>query len=347
MSTTIEIHPKIGIARLGNSPKEFYLGPETIGGLPLEWDENNHEIATATVSQYKDSVGRLKRQAACFKIYAYDNSLATDSPKEITVDSYIPGSTTIKVVDIQWTVHLANKKASWYTFSELQGDLMFGGQYDQKNQTYDFNYDASTNLNSYQNQNVGLNNPTVKSDDRYTLIVDPGPRTVNSANKGFDNGVEFSKYNIPGNQRNPNYSPSQTPFGQTSLSNYKKYSDSCATAGNFPVPEESSEITTLGRIFTDKNGRLIALGGMGAVQSGTAEITTFRGAAGYYDDISDGYVIATLKLSDGTYIDLEPAWLIVGSPKVAPELINIITMDDILFDVAIRHQQLCTDIYDS
>jgi hypothetical protein len=31
-----ELHPPISVARVGNSTDEFYLGPETIGGLPIE-----------------------------------------------------------------------------------------------------------------------------------------------------------------------------------------------------------------------------------------------------------------------------------------------------------------------
>src|SRR2546430_16122951 len=34
--TRYAVHPAVGVARLGNSPDEFYLEPETIGGLPDE-----------------------------------------------------------------------------------------------------------------------------------------------------------------------------------------------------------------------------------------------------------------------------------------------------------------------
>ena len=36
MASTFSIHPKIGVARLGNSATAFYLGPETTGGLPID-----------------------------------------------------------------------------------------------------------------------------------------------------------------------------------------------------------------------------------------------------------------------------------------------------------------------
>ena len=34
MATVYKIHPAIGIARVGNSPDEFFIGPERIGEDP-------------------------------------------------------------------------------------------------------------------------------------------------------------------------------------------------------------------------------------------------------------------------------------------------------------------------
>ena len=44
MASSFSIHPKIGVARLGNSTTEFYLGPETTGGLPIECDAGGNPI---------------------------------------------------------------------------------------------------------------------------------------------------------------------------------------------------------------------------------------------------------------------------------------------------------------
>ncbi len=49
------IHPAIGIARVGNSPDEYYFGPEIPGGLPIAPDG------------YKDASGAMKRQAGRFR----------------------------------------------------------------------------------------------------------------------------------------------------------------------------------------------------------------------------------------------------------------------------------------
>ena len=86
------IHPAIGIARVGNSPDEYYFGPEIPGGLPIAPDG------------YKDASGAMKRQAARFRIFGLD------------AQGQVVRELTARDATIEWTVHLANKKASWYQF---------------------------------------------------------------------------------------------------------------------------------------------------------------------------------------------------------------------------------------
>ena len=68
MSKSYKIHPAIGVARLGNSPDEFYLALETVGGRPIACDASGNALQdngkVKFVEQYKDSLGRVKRQAA-------------------------------------------------------------------------------------------------------------------------------------------------------------------------------------------------------------------------------------------------------------------------------------------
>ena len=52
------IHPAIGIARVGNSPDEYYFGPEVDEPAPPDG--------------YKDAGGAIKRQAARFRVYGYN-----------------------------------------------------------------------------------------------------------------------------------------------------------------------------------------------------------------------------------------------------------------------------------
>src|SRR2546425_3830387 len=85
--THCKIHPGIGIARVGNSTEGYLLGPEVPYPVP------------APPGGYKDSQGALKRQAARFRIYGYDES--GEVVDEITAAD----------AAIAWTVHVANSQA--------------------------------------------------------------------------------------------------------------------------------------------------------------------------------------------------------------------------------------------
>jgi hypothetical protein len=135
MSVTDEIvryviHPCIGIARVGNSPDKFFIGPEAPGEVP------------EPEGGFKDRAGRVKRQAARFRIYGLNE--AGEAVSEITADQ----------ADITWRVHLANRKAAWYQFENAM-DL--GPKY------------AKT---------TALRNRTITGADRSQLIIDPGSRSI-------------------------------------------------------------------------------------------------------------------------------------------------------------------------
>ena len=59
---SVKIHPAIGIARLGNSPADFFIGPERPGEQP------------DPAGGFKDGQCRVKRQAARFRVFATDNN---------------------------------------------------------------------------------------------------------------------------------------------------------------------------------------------------------------------------------------------------------------------------------
>jgi L-lysine 6-oxidase len=294
MVTRYEIHPSIGIARLGNSQEVFYLAPETIGGLPRECDPiGNPLIANGMpkrVERFKDEEGRIKRQGAQFKIFAYDSANPKDPGREVTLED-------AEIESIEWTVHLANKKAAWYENAELEGNLMLGEK------------------NSYKKRGVPLRNANIQGKAaRQKLIIDPGPRSVCQP----DQQVEFSRENIP---------------------NDYKY-------GSFPDPNLSPyPIQTLGRIMMDRVGRLVVLGGYGNA-CGETVIATYTGSDTWYDDISDGPVYCHLKVRGKKIRELK-AWVIVGSPKVAPELRNISTLDDVMYDVGVRYLNLMPQLYNA
>jgi L-lysine 6-oxidase len=88
---TLTIHPSVGVGRLGNSQKSYYLSPTTIGGLPTEPGTGQ------PVNLFKDPSGCIRRQGQLFKVYDGDDEITLDTPS---------------VASIEWTVHLANKKAA-------------------------------------------------------------------------------------------------------------------------------------------------------------------------------------------------------------------------------------------
>ena len=124
---TYRIHPGIGVARLGNSESEFYLAPETPAAMPQACDSFGNPlvgpdgVTPVPVKTFKDSEGRVKRQAARFQIFVYDEFAKEGRPLAIG-DQIEGGGNRGALIDIQWRVYVANKKASWYPFKERTGE---------------------------------------------------------------------------------------------------------------------------------------------------------------------------------------------------------------------------------
>ncbi|HET9533308.1 MAG TPA: LodA/GoxA family CTQ-dependent oxidase, partial [Blastocatellia bacterium] len=236
------IHPAIGIARAGNSPEEYFTGPEVPGVLPVAGD------------RYRDPQGRLKRQAARFRIYGYDAS--GNVVKEITSDE----------AEIEWTVHLANKKGAWYCI-KFAMDIPDAVPVPRRNPSY--------------------------AGDRADLIIDPGPRSVSGceAVARFDGG-RFLGTEVP-----------------------------------------------LGEIRTDSKGRLLVFGGLGRSASVSGKPIASFDNEEWYDDNSDGPVTARVAI-DGRSVEVTPAWVIVGPPDYAPGIRSVLTLYDLLYQVAVDKEWL-------
>jgi len=100
---SIDIHPAIGIARVGNSAEGYFLAPEVIGQTPEDSDS------------YRDAQDHIKRQVPRFRVYA---TLTTGEVREITADD----------AEITWRVEVANLKSGWYEFQhcmDLPPDQVF------------------------------------------------------------------------------------------------------------------------------------------------------------------------------------------------------------------------------
>jgi hypothetical protein len=256
------IHPAIGIARVGNSPSDYFLGPEVPGPHP-EPDGG-----------FKDAAGRMKRQAARFRIYGLDAN--GNVVKELTSND----------AEITWTVDVANKKAAWYNFEipfdipEATGDPPSAGA------------PAAAPLSTPRR------NKAIRGADRSQLAIDPGARSISGASTnamGGDSRYAFDTGQFLGRQ----------------------------------VP--------LGELRTDDHGRLLVLGGYGKSGPGLAVLSaaTFANNDLWQDDTSDGPVEATVRIGNQV-LQATGAWTVVAPPNFAPGIQSVVTMYDVLFEVATK-----------
>jgi hypothetical protein len=305
MPPIYRIHPGIGVARLGNSPDSFYIGPQQRAELPTECDALGNPIyspdgmTVQRVAAFKDGEGRVRRQAARFEVWVYDDDSPDGRPLK-RGERIEGGGNAGALVDIQWRVWLANKKAAWYEFKQLSGE---------------HGYEDDHPL-----RNAAITDPHA----RQRLIIDPGPRTVDGTTR------RRASFDRDGGE---NYSPT------------------------FPPPLVPESIDTLGDLLTDNEGRLLVLGGHGHSGSylsdefGQPRIDNYANNDGWFDDTSDGPVMARLVMyselvSAVRFIDVEaPSWVICAYPRYVPEVLDIVTMEDVVDDLAITQFAERTDLY--
>jgi hypothetical protein len=104
MPIEYRIHPAIGVARVGDSLDDFFIGPEAPGVPPTLTRPDASVVASAHRGTYKDIKSKVKRQGARFRIYQYTTNAAgsVTRVREITAAD----------ARIEWEVHLANRKAA-------------------------------------------------------------------------------------------------------------------------------------------------------------------------------------------------------------------------------------------
>mgnify|MGYP003682974569 CR=1 FL=1 len=145
--SSVAIYPPIGIARIGNSEEHFFA-PDIPG------------VEITPKGGYKDGKGRVKKQVARFRIYAFDKN-----------GKVLGEITETKDYSIHWRVQVANVKAAWYMFNNAL-DLPGAGI-----------------PSKYRNE---------KAADRDQLAITPTPVNISGKNeKGkeydFDDGEFFGK----------------------------------------------------------------------------------------------------------------------------------------------------------
>ncbi|MCF6442967.1 LodA/GoxA family CTQ-dependent oxidase [Pseudoalteromonas luteoviolacea] len=165
------IYPAIGIARLGNSKSGFFLGPEVphqdvnpnYTGNNLKACYENYSLTNRPDVEldYKDKKGRVKRQAARFRIFEVNDS--GQVTREITADD----------ATIKWEVQLANRKSINYKFEDAM--------------------DLGDSSKDCELRNAFVQDLKKRKEQ---LLIDPKPRTIKGKNKSgneyhFDDGTIF------------------------------------------------------------------------------------------------------------------------------------------------------------
>ena len=318
------IHPGLGIARVGDSREQFFIGPESPGHM------------AHPVGGFKDEHGRIKRQAARFRIYAF--TAAGDAIAELTADH----------AEIKWSVQLANKKASYD---------MFLGRY------WPYQYpDVKKYADEHVQGHVPLRNQEISEPEprQRFLEIRPEPRSIIGRN---ERGAQYEMtgtfgplpYTIVNADTRDALAASRSGFlnvpfvdpGQKGLTEQfkaaaKKYGWKAGELQQ-PVAESPSAEVYLGEVQTDAHGRLLVLGGRGVSRSLIPENPIgylnqdmyFANNDYWYDDTSDGVISADVTLKDGRKIEVrEKSWVLVTPPKFAPHAEPLTTLWDIAEQVA-------------
>ncbi|MCV6587666.1 MAG: LodA/GoxA family CTQ-dependent oxidase [Marinobacterium sp.] len=336
------VHPAINIARVGNS-SEYYIAPETaagevvdeatglFGGLPTRPGTENTPI---TAEDFRDAQGNVKRQAARFKIFAYDqsqNSYPSEDPgREVTIGDIVAGK---KIKDIIWMVHLANKKNNNYKISREvtneQGEKVF-----------------QEGILPYENgKTPPLRNATYGDDldnegRRRKLVIDAGPRTITSSTAAtqqvhFNAATQASYIGNDGQSQTVTHYPVSFPGDHFTNQNAQK-----------------GTIETLGELQIEPGtGRLIVTGGYGntfSFKTAKDKAPTLDHAIdndGWFDDVSDGPINATVIFEDGSTVDVVGGWFVCTDPSYAPQTRNVVSTWDDMFNTWVEQLDLIPALY--
>jgi hypothetical protein len=338
---TLRIHPAVGIARVGNS-EEYVIAPETMagspvasgstltGGLPIRAGTEDEPVRS---SDLRDASGALKRQAARFRIFAYPERPKEVWPRgdgvEVNVGSNVGGRT---VADIIWTVHVANKKANTFVLTEtgLQGIASYTDGNLPPIRNPEIN---DPNAPQPPDKIAVLNDPARV----FKLTIDPGPRAISGTSAP---GVRFDK-------------PTPAAYydaDKAEVVTIKKYPKSFPADSFAQMDASAGAIDTLGELRTDDKGRLLVLGGYGRAAGwrlgAPVPLDDDVNNNQWFDDTSDGPVSAVVVFTDGTRAAVQPAWVTTTDPSFAPQILNVVSLWDDIYDSWVRDLNLAPDIFD-
>jgi hypothetical protein len=299
------IHPAIGIARLGDSPDAFYVAPDQPAAMPIDCDERGNP------------------------------RLSPDGVQELPVTHFKDAEGRIKRQAARFQIFACDDAHPDGRALKL-GDLIEGGGnrgtlvdivwqvYPANKKAVWYEFRGTSGEAGYVADHPVRNADVTGDNARTQMIIDPGPHIVNVTTR---RRTEFSR------DGNPDYATTFPPKGL------------------WPF-----DIDTLGTAMTDDQGRLLVLGGYG--RSGTYKtgvgqprIDNYANTDGWFDDTADGPVMARLVMYSAEverlrYIDVEyPAWVVSGYPRYAPELLDMVTLEEVIEDLSIRKFAYRTDLF--
>jgi L-Lysine epsilon oxidase N-terminal/L-lysine epsilon oxidase C-terminal domain/Iron-containing redox enzyme len=343
--SNFRIHPAIGVARVGNSA-EYVISPETMagsqwgsqltGGLPILAGTESTPIQK---NDLRDSQGALKRLAARFRIFAYPRVAEESWPRgdgsEVIIGTQLDGKV---IKEIIWTVHVANKKANTFVLMEdgPQGIASFTeGRVPSIRNARIPDEGRDPNAPSFPaSQRIPiLNEPTRVRQ----LTIDPGPRTIcgrSASRVSFDKATAASYYDAV----------------KSEVVILERYPKSFPGDAFLDMDTPSGPIDTLGELLTDDSGRLLVLGGYGRAagwkKNGLLRLNEDVNNDQWFDDTSDGPVSATLVFDDGSRATVQQAWVTTTDPSHAPQIPNVVSLWDDVYDCWVRELGLAPDLYD-
>src|SRR5262249_11343233 len=156
------IHPAIGIARVGDASRNdasndfYFIGPE-VPEFPANVDPQS-----GAQGEFKTPDGKVKPQAARFRIFEYEKG----NDGKFRPIGEVKTTDTSGAVKIVWTVHVANRKASFCAFHGQAGA--------EDNPLF-------ASYGTPQNPRLKVRNDKVKTsaERKKSLELDPGPQSVN------------------------------------------------------------------------------------------------------------------------------------------------------------------------
>lgn len=354
------IHPAIGMARVGNS-EEYFIGPETMagmdgenpgdpmGGLPIKADGSERTVES---NDLRDGQGKLKREAARFRIYGYTeaeiNTYPTGAGTEVKIGSQVLINGVRKTVkDIFWQVHLANKKANTWEIPEI-GIEAYESKPGCESRTPMYrNAQFNNDVISPGTPDDGICNSREVLNEtarREKLVIDAGPHVVSSLTQ---TSATFNR--VGANSHMEQNGSSYTP----KYINYPRQFPEYPSSG----VSENERIDTLGNMHPDKEGRLIICGGYGKASGFDLKTGAYVrnqnlddaiNNDGWFDDTADGPVTAILQFTDNSTHKVEgSSWIVVSDPSYAPQIANVVSLWEDIYNTWVENFDLEPSMYSS